>query len=116
MPPPPATKGPAKGEKIPPPKPGGKEDEAQLAAPATILVSLPAEAKLTIDGAATQSTAATRVFASPELQPGNEYYYTLRAELVRDGQTVVSTKRVAVKAGDETSVSFDFAPTSLAQR
>jgi uncharacterized protein (TIGR03000 family) len=87
------------------------------AAPATIVVSLPAEAKLTIDDAATQSTSATRVFASPALETGKEYYYTLKAEVVRDGKTVPVTKRIAVRAGEETRVTLDFpAATSVAAK
>jgi uncharacterized protein (TIGR03000 family) len=117
MPPPPAAggKAPAQGEKIKAPK-ETKEEEARGPAPATILVSLPAEAKLTIDGTVTQSSTATRVFASPALEPGNEYFYTLKAEIVRDGRTETSNQRVAVKAGNETRVSFDFPANPLAQR
>jgi uncharacterized protein (TIGR03000 family) len=81
-------------------------------APATIVVSLPAEAKLTVDGAATKSVSATRVFASPALQPGQEYYYTLKAEIVRDGKTVPAVKRIAVRAGEESRVSFEFPATT----
>jgi uncharacterized protein (TIGR03000 family) len=98
------------------PKPTPKDGKAFLAAPATIVVSLPAEAKLTIDGAATRSTSETRVFASPALDPGKEYYYILKADLVRDGKTVSTTKRVTVRAGDETRVTLDFADAAVALR
>jgi uncharacterized protein (TIGR03000 family) len=86
-------------------KPPG-EDKGQAAAPATIVVSLPATARLTIDGNPTTSSSGLRVFASPSLQPGREYYYTLRAEVVRNGQTVAQTQRVAVRAGEETRVTL----------
>jgi uncharacterized protein (TIGR03000 family) len=91
-------------------KPEGK-GESLAPAPATIIVSLPAEAKLTIDDAATKSTSATRVFASPTLETGKEYYYTLKAEITRDGKTVPVEKRVAVRAGEETRVTLEF-PTA----
>ncbi|HEV3256310.1 MAG TPA: TIGR03000 domain-containing protein [Gemmataceae bacterium] len=118
-------KGDGKREKVG--KPGDKDkggdkkkdkgDEETLApAPATILVSLPAEAKLTVDGAATQSTSSTRTFASPALEPGRDYYYTLKAEIVRDGQTVSTSRRVAVRAGEQTRVTLKFPVESVAKR
>ena len=111
---------PAPGGKSPETVPGGKpvptKPEASLSAPATILVSLPADAKLTVDGAPTQSTSSLRVFASPALERGSEYFYNLNAEIVRDGQTITASKRIAVRAGEETRVSIDFPVTGLAQR
>jgi uncharacterized protein (TIGR03000 family) len=118
-------KGDGKREKVG--KPGDKDkggdkkkdkgdEETLLPAPATILVSLPAEAKLTVDGAATQSTSSTRTFASPALEPGRDYYYTLKAEIVRDGQTVSTSRRVAVRAGEQTRVTLKFPVESVAKR
>ncbi len=85
-------------------------------APATIVVSLPAEAKLLIDDAATISTSETRVFASPTLEPGKDFSYTLKGELVRDGRTLSTSRRVSVRAGEETRVQLDFPADSVAQR
>ena len=101
-------------EKAPAPKPTG---ETSLTAPATIVVSLPAEAKLSVDGAATQATSTTRVFATPALDRGNEYFYTLTAEIARNGKTVTATKKIAVRAGEETRVSLEFpSAETVAQR
>src|SRR5437660_8606136 len=82
--------GPGPGPVGPGPGPGPKKTE--LSAPATIVVSLPAEAKLTIDGNATRSTSARRVFTSPALEMGQEYVYSLRAEIIRDGEIVAETQ------------------------
>jgi uncharacterized protein (TIGR03000 family) len=112
----PKMEGGKKPEGIKAPTPGTPKPEAFLPTPATIVVSLPAEAKLTIDGAATKSTSATRVFASPALEPGKEFVYNLKAELVRDGQTLTATKQVTVRAGDETNVTLEFPEASLALR
>jgi uncharacterized protein (TIGR03000 family) len=101
MPPPP------KGEQLKaPPKPA--TEEASLPAPARIVVSLPAEAKLLIDGNTTKSTTATRVFASPSLEPGQEFHYTLEGEVVRNGRTFTTSKNIAVRAGEEVQVQLDF--------
>jgi uncharacterized protein (TIGR03000 family) len=105
-------------ERVVPPEGGKKKEKETLApAPATIYVSLPSEAKLTIDDAATTSTSAVRVFASPALQPGQEYYYTLKAEIVRDGKTIPAVKRIPVHAGEESRVTFEFpAATAVAAK
>jgi uncharacterized protein (TIGR03000 family) len=78
-----------------------------LAAPATIVVSLPADAKLMIDDTATKATSANRVFTSPVLEPGKDYFYTLKAEMNQDGKTVTTTKRITVRAGEETRVNLE---------
>jgi uncharacterized protein (TIGR03000 family) len=107
-----------KKDKLPPPSSGkGKKGEATEEEPitsGTIVVNLPADARLTVDGAATTSTTASRTLITPALQPGYEYYYTLRAEVVRDGQTAVQTQRVAVRSGEATQISFDFATSGVA--
>jgi uncharacterized protein (TIGR03000 family) len=77
------------------------------AAPATIHVSLPADSTLKVDEVPTRSNSATRVLVTPALAPGEDYYYTLKAEAVRDGKTVTATKRVRVRPGEETRVTLD---------
>jgi len=103
----------AEPEKIGKPKAPKKETRGPAAA--TIIVSLPADAKLIVDDTATTSTSASRVLTPPELEPGQDYHYNLKAEVVLDGKTVTVAKQVAVRAGEQTSVSL-FPETSLAQR
>jgi uncharacterized protein (TIGR03000 family) len=100
-------------EKIGAPKAPKKETRGPAAA--TIIVSLPADAKLIVDDTATSSTSASRVLTTPELELGQDYHYNLKAEVVLDGKTVTVAKQVAVRAGEQTSVSL-FPETSLAQR
>jgi uncharacterized protein (TIGR03000 family) len=89
---------------------------SQVPAPATIIVTLPAEAKLLIDDAATTSTTARRVFVSPTLEPGKEYFYNLKVEFVRDGKTLNAAKKVSVTAGNETTVNFENNEGAVAAR
>ena len=89
------------------PKKADKPPAASLPTPAKVLVSLPADATLTIDGHATTSTSAQRTFVSPTLEAGKDYQYTLKAEMVRDGKAVTEIKTVVVRAGETTEVSFD---------
>jgi uncharacterized protein (TIGR03000 family) len=72
---------------------------AMLAAPATIVVSLPADATLKMDGNSTQSTSELRTFATPVLPIGQSFHYTLTASVVRDGQTLTTSQQVTVQAG-----------------
>ncbi len=102
------------GEKAPQPK--QKREESLLPAPATIVVDLPADAKLRIDNDATSSTGASRVFQSPTLNPGKEYQYTLTAEVVRDGKPVKAEQVVTVKAGQTTPVTLTLPAPGVAQR
>jgi uncharacterized protein (TIGR03000 family) len=81
--------------------------ELNAPAPATVIVSLPADAKLLVDGAATTSTSAERTFVSPKLMPNSVYRYTLKAEFMKDGQPVSVTKTIEVRAGMETRVTID---------
>jgi uncharacterized protein (TIGR03000 family) len=85
-------------------------------APATIVVTLPEDAKLLIDESPTTSTSGNRVFVSPSLPAGQEYHYTLKAEVVRDGKPVSVEQTVAVKAGEETRVTLTLPATGVASR
>jgi uncharacterized protein (TIGR03000 family) len=105
-----------KPEQLPKKKTTDGDSGTMAPAPATLIVSLPAEAKLTVDDRPTLSTSATRQFSSPALEPGKEYYYNLKAEITRDGKPLTISKQVTVHAGDETRVSLEFPVDSLAQR
>ncbi|MBI1915967.1 MAG: TIGR03000 domain-containing protein [Planctomycetes bacterium] len=85
-------------------------------APATIIVNLPAEAKLTVDDNPTTSTSDRRVFVSPALDRGTDYFYTLKAEVVRDGKTETRTEKVTVRAGEETKIEINFAAPTVAAK
>jgi len=96
-------------------KPPVDNDETAEAAPARITITVPSDARVSIDGTMTVSTQTTRVFESPTLLPGKSYTYTFQAEFVRDGQNVVVTREVQVKAGSDVSVSLENA-TAVASR
>ena len=104
---------------MPAPAPDKKKtksgEEANLSAPATVIVSLPAEATLKVDDYLTTSKSATRLFVTPALTRGQEFSYTLTGEIVRDGKPVVATKQVTVRAGEETRVAIEFPETVAAK-
>lgn len=103
-------------EDVDEPKEKAKEKKSSLEfAPATIVVTLPADAKLMIDGAVTASTSATRTFNSPPLKTGQEFYYNLKAVVVRDGETISASSRITVRGGKETRVVLEL-PQAVATR
>ena len=75
-------------------------------APAKIVVRLPADARLFVDDVPFPHTGPVRTFETPPLNPGENYHYTLRAELVRDGQPVRVSLKANLKAGQTTNVDF----------
>lgn len=101
-----------KSEPVPIPKKGA----VQSAAPATIIVSLPADARLFVDGNATTSTSARRALVTPELAFGTTYVYTFRAEIVRDGNVQTQTQQVNVIGGQTATVQFNLSSQGVASR
>ncbi len=88
---------------------------SQESAPATVVVSLPAEAKLYFNNKLTGTDSERREFQSPPLNPGMIYRYSVRAEMVVDGKVQVESKTIEVHAGQKTSVLIPF-PTAVANR
>jgi uncharacterized protein (TIGR03000 family) len=97
-------------------KGSNEKPEARGPAPATLIVTLPADAHLTVDGNATRSTSSVRTFISPPLTPDRDYRYTLKADFQRDGKPVTVSKAVTVRAGQETRVNLASAPNEVASK
>ncbi len=97
---------PAKKDKKP-------QEEVRLPNRARLIVQVPEDAKVYIDGKLMKSTSAERVFGTPELRRDQVYFYDITAEVVRDGQTVSDTKRVYLRVGQVARASFgDMAPVT----
>jgi uncharacterized protein (TIGR03000 family) len=54
------------------------------------------------------------VFITPDLPPDREFSYTLKAEVLKDGERQVITREVAVRAGEESRITLDIPATALA--
>lgn len=85
-----------------------RADSADQAASATITVTLPADAVLTVDNVPTGQRGSRRVFETTAVAPGLDFSYTLRAEVVRDGRPVRVSKTVLFRAG--AAVTVDLGP------
>jgi uncharacterized protein (TIGR03000 family) len=86
----------------PKPKPDGDKNPGQ----ARLIIDVPAEAKLYIDDHLMKTPSAHRTFRTPLLEPGQSYYYILRAELTQDGKQYSASKRLVVRSGETAQASF----------
>ena len=75
-----------------------------------LTIYVPFDAKVTINGLATQSSGSRRKYVSHGLKPGFSYKYEIHAEIVRDGRKVVENRTVVLTAGDHQTVAFGFNP------
>jgi uncharacterized protein (TIGR03000 family) len=85
--------------------------KTSISVPATIVVSLPAAATLTVDGNPTTSTSAVRTLVTPALESDSTYIYTLQVQV--NGQT--QTQQIQVRGGQTTQAQFSF-PQGVASR
>ena len=106
------------GAPIPAPKKMPEEPKkTSLPTPAKLLVIVPADANVTIDGRATSSKDTVRVFETPALPYGETYFYNVGVQVTRAGQTYTKTEQVAVKAGETSQINLDPIPSvSVASR
>jgi uncharacterized protein (TIGR03000 family) len=89
-------------EKAPAPKPAG----IGQAVTAKIVVEVPADARLYIDGQLMRTAGIRRTYSTPQLETGQKYFYDMRVESVRDGEPVTENRRVILQAGDVIEASF----------
>jgi uncharacterized protein (TIGR03000 family) len=88
------------------PKLAEPKKEASAAAPATVVVKAPLDVHVTVNGKPAERTKAEQVFTTPNLEPGRTYSYEFQAEAIRDGKAVTRTRKVIVKAGQESKADF----------
>jgi uncharacterized protein (TIGR03000 family) len=81
-------------------------NSSQPTARATVIVKLPADARLFADARPLSLTGAERKFVTPELPTGQSFTYRFRIEYDRDGEIVSVTKRVPVQPGGTVTIEF----------
>jgi uncharacterized protein (TIGR03000 family) len=74
---------------------------------ATVVVSVPSRATVTVEGHPINGTGGERSFRTPELAPGHEYVYTVRAVIDLSGREEVEVQEVKVAAGETSRASFE---------
>ena len=73
---------------------------------ATLVLELPANATLTVDGQTITGDGTSRSFHTPELAFGQTYFYDFKAEVIVAGKKEIEEKRIVVRPGDKLSESF----------
>jgi uncharacterized protein (TIGR03000 family) len=94
----------------------GDDSQVSQTTVAMVIVKVPADARVTVDGQATYSTSTVRTFETPELAPGKSYSYVLKAEFQQDGKLVTVSKRVPVAAGKTIRVDLSKANDVVVSR
>jgi uncharacterized protein (TIGR03000 family) len=97
------------GEAPPAAPQAGEKETSWRRVDGLLAVEVPEGAKIFVNGQPTRSTGERREFVSRNLELGYTYTYEVRAEAIRDGQTVVETKKVDLKAGETARLAFDLA-------
>jgi uncharacterized protein (TIGR03000 family) len=85
---------------------------AVSAEPAQVTVVLPRGAQLYVNGVA-MAADGKQTFLTPKLDRGKKFFYTVKAELLRDGRKVTESQRVSVQAGSSVTVDFTAATSTL---
>lgn len=99
------TEAPKSAPSVPTPqKANDLKKPAAQSAPARVIVELLPDAKLFVDGVATEATGSRRIFNTPELNIGISFYYDLK---VVNSDNTVRTTKVVVRAGEETTARFE---------
>jgi uncharacterized protein (TIGR03000 family) len=93
-------------------KPSGLDGSARL------IIEVPSDSKLYIDGKQTTSGADVRHFKTPALESGQTYFYDVKVELEKDGKILTANKRVYVRAGDvvQESLQPEIATANIAKK
>lgn len=75
---------------------------------ATVVVTLPADAKLFVEGQEWTNDAnqATRIFRTPPIDAGRDYFYAFKIEVVRGGRTLSQSQEARLQAGKTSRVTF----------
>ena len=73
---------------------------------ALLWVKVPVDAKVFINDRPTTNTGTDRRYISGEMQSGGQYRYIVRAEFVRNGQTVSENKTIQLTAGQTANLDF----------
>ncbi|MBX9627103.1 MAG: TIGR03000 domain-containing protein [Gemmataceae bacterium] len=101
---------PVKKDETTKPADGTKKDDGAKkeggSGAANLKFRLPAGAALYVDGRPTPGEGAERAFFTPALEPGQKYFYDVKAEFAVGGRTVTEDRRVVVQAGADLVVEF----------
>jgi len=76
-----------------------------------IIVRVPTDAVLTINGQSTKSTGTTRTYIF-DVRPDKSYKFVIHAQVFRDGELLTDTKTVFIKGQKLAELAFDPRPAA----
>lgn len=108
------TGGPAGGTYVPPPpttvpptpSPMPKQDEKQSRVRSKVIIEVPENARLFVDGMEMKQGPTTRVFQTPPLAAGQTYFYDIRVEVTVNGKLQTENQRLVITPGDTVTAAF----------
>jgi uncharacterized protein (TIGR03000 family) len=92
------------------PPPENTSAKSSNTGPAHLDVRVPADAELWVDGKKTTQTGTARTFSTPDLKPGQDYAYEMRADWQDRDRKITQTRRVTFHAGENVKVDFTKPP------
>lgn len=101
----------APADNVVPGQPAEVESTQSQRNAAELIVSLPADAKVYVNGNETRIGGSHRRYMSTGLIPGRSYHYEVQAVVERGGRRTVLTKSTKLTAGSSAKISFEFAET-----
>lgn len=105
------------GQNFPNPRPEADGSTGIVNPSTTVLnLKLPADAKVYINDKLTRTPGENRRYIARNLEPNADYYYNVKAVVVRDGVERVRSEVVGITAGSlkTVEINFDQAVTSVA--
>jgi uncharacterized protein (TIGR03000 family) len=71
-----------------------------------VVIEVPENAKLYVDGNLMKDGPTQRVFQTPLLNPNETYFYDIRIEVTNEGKATSDTQRLVVRPGDTVTADF----------
>ena len=93
----------------------GTEADNTTTDTAKVTVIFPSEGKLVVNDVVI-SIKGKQTFETPKLNPGQRYFYNVKADLVKGGKTTSETRRIDIMAGKSVTVDFSTSEIATASR
>jgi uncharacterized protein (TIGR03000 family) len=97
------------------PMPPAPEEARSTLRKGILVVSVPDDAQVVVNGEPTRSTGQRRRYVSHGLKSGESYRYVVKAVADRNGKPTEQTKVAVLRAGKVTSLDFDFNGQSVVE-
>jgi len=81
---------------------------------ASLTVNVPADAVVYMAGTRMTLAGETRTFVTPKLDAGKQFTYSIRVEIVRDGEVRTVTHDQIVRSGEAINLNFSEAENKIA--